>query len=242
MKKIVLAVFIGLLSASTSFAVPLLQLYIEGATYDSTETWVSSQNPFTLWVMGNVNGDGGKGTISSVFLSAAYLTSETGTITITPTMTSLVPDPSTPAAPTIPLSDSHGDGTQPLTGDGSALPKHGIFGTGVSWDKFLIGNFSLTDSPTADLITSFPSYPSGASSGQINAYTVVITGFSWVHFDAFDHYIKSNNDLQYVQAPFSHDAEDTGGGQEIPEPTTLLLLGSGLVGSLPFLRRKFKRS
>lgn len=242
MKTIVAAIFAVLLSVSTSFAVPLLQLYIEGATYDpGSETWVSSQNPFTLWVMGNVSGDGGKGTISDVFLSAAYPTSETGTITIAPTTTSLVTDPSTPGAPTIPSSDSHGDGTQPLEGDGTTyLPSHGIFGPGVSWDKYSIGNFSLTDSPTADLTASPPVWT--ASSGQINAYTVTVTGFSVVHFDSFDHYINPKGDAKYVFAPFSHDAEDTGGGGgKVPEPTTLLLLGSGLAAALPFVRRRFKK-
>ena len=60
-------------------AVPILQLYLEGATYDfATESWVlapggsSGGDPFRLWAIGNVAGPGGAGTISDVRLSIAY--------------------------------------------------------------------------------------------------------------------------------------------------------------------------
>ena len=60
-------------------AVPILQLYLEGATYDSTtESWVlapqgsSSGAPFRLWAIGNVAGPGGAGEILDVRLSVAY--------------------------------------------------------------------------------------------------------------------------------------------------------------------------
>ena len=50
------------------------------------------------------------------------------------------------------------------------------------WD---IGDFALTDSPTADIINSFPALADfDLSTGQINAYLVDVTGFSVVHFDA----------------------------------------------------------
>src|SRR5438045_1413738 len=53
-------------------AIPELQLYAEGATYDSaTETWVvnASSGTVRLWTIGDVDA---KGTISSVKLSVAY--------------------------------------------------------------------------------------------------------------------------------------------------------------------------
>lgn len=115
-------------------------------------------------------------------------------------------------------------------GNGRPLPTHGIYGPGVKFYEWSLGNFTEIDSPIGDFINGFPtSFPSW---GQINAYTVKVSGFSWVHFDAYDHIVMSNPGAKYVFAPFSHDAEYT------PEPASMLLL---LAGSALLLRRKAKR-
>lgn len=213
-------------------AIPALQLYIEGATYDpGTETWVITQPEFTLWVVGNV---GHFGTIYDVKLAAAVRSDEDGMITLTTVATisvgNEVVDLSQRLEPTSTNNFPSNDGAVPIMGDGRPLPTHGIYGSGVKFYEWSLGDFTKTDSPIGDFIYGFPNeFP---SMGQINAYIVRVSGFSWVHFDAYGYIVMSNPGAKYVFAPFSHDAEHT------PEPAFMLLL---LAGSALLLRRKRQR-
>src|SRR5262245_23362288 len=232
-RNAILALIGVMVLAVLAMAIPALQLYIEGATYDnSTQTWVTNSSNFKLWVVGDV---ASKGTITDVHIAAAFLTSEKGigTISLTRSTASLLLDPSLPSVPILAKQE---DGTVPIMDDGKQLPQHGTYGAGVSWKQWNIGNLTLTDSPVGDLSNSFPAgFP---SSGQINAYDVTVSGFSSVHFDAFNH-IQAGRKAMSIKAPFSHDAE---GVPSVPEPASLLLLGFGIGGSaLVGLRRRVKR-
>jgi hypothetical protein len=65
--------------------------------------------------------------------------------------------------------------------------------------------------------------------GEINV-EVVVSGYEWAHFDAVGVGVFDN--LTYIN-PYSHDAS-----YYVPEPGTLSLLGIGLLGMVPLLRKK----
>ena len=250
-----------------SWAIPNLQIYIPGATYDSgSETWIIDAYDYQLWVIGaNYN-------VYDVKLAFAVPTDETGYIDVTWLDTSFLdPSPGTlsglspgqsdygGAAVTyltldesngmdytlyreeydepeeVPNADTYGfslDGT-PFMGDGSQLPPHGVFPT--DFYEYFIGDFG-TDETIFNYIPGEEFGDSG--SGQIKAFDISVSGYSWVDIVAYDHVVKSVNKgkYKYVFTPFSHDGSST----PVPEPATVLLLGSGLAGLAGF-RRKIRK-
>ena len=60
-----------------------------------------------------------------------------------------------------------------MTG-GKSLANHGTYGDGWEWQEFLLGDFTLSDSPIADFFDVFPTV--GVADGQINVYEIVIDG------------------------------------------------------------------
>ncbi|MFV1969017.1 MAG: choice-of-anchor N protein [Pirellulaceae bacterium] len=264
-------------SAQRSYAVPILQIYLEGGTYDSvTESWVvtptgsSGGEPFRLWTIGNVAGPGGKGTISNVRLSISYSAADLGLeLTLTPSTTggfngvldlstSPIVAPRTnsvlTSSGTVGLTGDGNDlgtdyavspngnivvlnGGTPVLGDGKPLPSHGVFGDGVVWQEFGLGDFDKTDSPIGDYIGSFPTTMT-ADAGQINVYEVSVTGCSGatIHFDLYNS-VGAKNHAKF--APFSHDAD--GEANIVPEPASCIVWAVLALGSIVGATRRSRR-
>jgi hypothetical protein len=212
----------ALIAIPSAQATPVLQLYVEGSTYDTkTESWIlspsgsSAGGSFRLWVIGNVAGPGGKGTIEDVRLSASYDGSLGQLqINLTPATTGGsggFTDPSTPLNPGFIQFVPDAADAVPLFGNGRELPTHEEFVPGIAWQEFSLGDFGQTDSPVADFITSFPSALDNPDSGQINVYDVTVLAADGgtvhgtnIHFDLYDHVVAKNH-TTYKFAPFSHD-------------------------------------
>jgi hypothetical protein len=236
---------VALAGMGSAQAVPLLQLYIEGATYNgATETWELARpidDPIRLWTIGNVDGPGGKGALSDVRLAVAYDSIFAGASFLFASSTTGglggFTDPSAPAATV--YNGTHTDGSSPTLADGGSLAPHGVYGSGTDWQEYLLGGFSLTDSPIADFINLFPTAPA-TTSGQINVYEITVSGIDvggFVHFDLYGSYLQGSR-IKAVFAPFSHDAGNQVTETDVPEPATLGLFGAGLAGLGVVLRRR----
>jgi len=222
--KVGLAATILLVVTATASAEPVLQLYLEGGTYDPTsESWVvqGSGESVRLWVIG-------QSPISNVKLSVAYSASATPAISLAGSTTGGFggfTDPSAPADPT--LIQTVTDGSSPVLSSGSSLPSHGVYRDGVAWQEFALGDFTLNDSPIADFIDSLPA--PGNKTGQINVYEVSVSGAVPIHFDVYNGIAGARGG---VFAPFSHDA----GTGTVPAPAAVLLALIGM-GATSLLRR-----
>src|SRR3546814_16511119 len=85
---------------------------------------------------------------------------------------------------------------------------HGVYGAGVEWQEFGLGDFALTDSPVGDFINTFPTdFFIGA--GQINVYELSVIGdIASLHFDAYTHVVAGNHD----KTVFASCSPDAGNG------------------------------
>ena len=250
---------LALILPKTAFAEPILQMYVEGATYNtSTEKWeFTAHDTFTLWVIANVDGNGGKGAVQNVDLAISYSAqAETSSSMLNLGVALASPhayngfnlngslqdangNSVTRATPT--LSKWVTDGSVPIMGNGQELANHGSFGPGIDWQQFSLGTFSGTTDPLGDFQYSLPDGSTSPPGAQINAYTITMSDSlidpTSLSFDLYDH-VQANNRVKYVFAPFSH----VGQGVVVnlaPEPAALAIWGQFVVaGAVVGWRRR----
>ncbi len=248
MKKILLVAglltLLMILTAATVFAIPTLQLDIAGGTYDSTpsvRTIIAPGNPFTLYaylIPNRWNTLADSYYISMAVAPQRHTAGNLGSFTFNATTVN-VTSGMTYGVP--PLETYLGNTAAFDAGD---LPQHGIFET-----YFYEYGFQFNSANQISLYNtqgraisggSIPTTGTGMYYVALTVDTALLDPRYVVHFDLYNTALKrSITDLDVTQfAPFSHDAQST---TRVPEPHTLLLLGSGLLGLALYGRKRFSK-
>lgn len=222
MKKIalILATFLSL-GAAPAIAVPFLQLDVGNGIYvgGEDETIYATSNTFTLYAL--IDGASSKyDNDSTYYLSAA----------IAPQLA----EGSDLAGSYFEIDDTHINvtedmvfGTPPIEETDKDLQSHGIFDTYYRAFAFTIDPAKRASKYDSQLNPGgFAPDSSGDLFYEDFFVNVVLPDGYFVHFDLYTLTSEGNKTGIDEFAPFSHDAQSA----PVPEPATLLLLGTGLIG------------
>jgi len=246
-------------SAQSATAVPIFQVYIDGATAETVgfdeDTWFTTSNSFDLIVSGAY----GPHTMSltEVTLLISVPEGETGAISIIGGDGAALLTEKTAAADGFfnPDSDAVLDLLQNEAGnshgydgysDKSFLPQGAVFNNHYPFKEemsdfllYTIGAFDRIPNAVSNYSTEQP-IAYNIADGEEKIYSVLITGFTTAHFDVYGYERTCKNtgiDGAWAINPASHDAT-----YRVPEPGSILLLGLGATTLLKPRRKSQARS